>query len=170
MSLSLRDALPADDDAIRAVHVAAFATHPFSAHDEQRIVDRLRARGRLSLSLVGCDAQGAVVAHAAFSPVRVAGRDCGWFGLGPLGVLPSQQGLGLGSRLVRLGLERLRARGAAGCVVLGEPAYYGRFGFAPCAGLRLPGPPPSHFMALALDARPLPAGEVAYDEAFAAGA
>ncbi|HEY0953302.1 MAG TPA: GNAT family N-acetyltransferase, partial [Roseateles sp.] len=60
-----------------------------------------------------------------------------------------------------------RAAGAAGCVLLGDPAYYARFGFAARPGLVLPGVPASHFQALQLDATPpLPAGQVAYDAAF----
>lgn len=86
-------------------------------------------------------------------------------GLGPVSVMPAHQRMGIGSALVRSGLRRLRERGAAGCVVLGDPAYYGRFGFAPAPGLIYPGPPPDRFMALALQGV-VPIGEVAFHDAF----
>lgn len=168
---SIRDELPADAAAIAAVQEAAFRDHPFSRHDEALIVQRLREHGALALSLVAVDtASGEVVGHLAFSPVRIAGRDCGWLGLGPLAVRPERQRRGLGTALVETGLERLRARGAPGCVLLGDPAWYRHFGFGVQPGLTLPGAPPSHFMALRLDpAQPWPQGAVSYDAAFGAG-
>lgn len=162
----IRDADRSDDAAIRDVQRAAFANHPFSVHTEHLIVDHLRARGRLSLSLVCCDDAATVVGHVAFSRVFLDGIDCRWFGLGPLAVLPEHQSRGCGSGLIRQGLDRLRRMGAAGCVVLGDPQYYGRFGFAPCPSLLLPGVPPDHFMALALGNEPPPVGIVTYDAAF----
>jgi putative acetyltransferase len=80
--------------------------------------------------------------------------------------MPSHQRSGIGSALIRSGLRRMGERGTPGCVVLGDPAYYGRFGFAPQAGLVYPGPPADHFMALTLQG-PAQAGEVAYHAAFA---
>jgi putative acetyltransferase len=166
----IREALPSDDEAIRDVQRAAFATHPFSAHTEHLIVDRLRARAKLSVSLVCCDEVGTVVGHVAFSPVCVDGAGYNWFGLGPLAVLPAHQAKGCGSALTRQGLEQLRAMGAHGCVVLGDPRYYARFGFAPCPSLQFLGVPPGHFMALALGHVPPPTGIVSYDDAFSAQA
>jgi putative acetyltransferase len=166
MRTMVRDATHSDDEAIRGVQRAAFANHPFSVHTEHLIVDQLRARGQLRLSLVGCDSDGTVVGHVAFSRVLVDGVDRRWFGLGPLAVLPEHQSQGCGSALIRQGLERLRRMGAAGCVVLGDPLYYARFDFAPCRSLLLPGVAPDHFMALALGNEPLPAGIVTYDDAF----
>lgn len=93
------------------------------------------------------------------------GTACSWFGLGPVAVLPDCQGKGIGAALVEHGLSALRKRRAAGCVVLGEPAYYGRFGFRAQEGLYYPGPPPDYFMALVFHGA-LPLGVVAYDPAF----
>lgn len=171
ISVTVRDETAADQAAIAGVQQAAFRDHPFSRHDEAQIVARLRERGALTLSLValapGCDE---ILGHIAFSPVRIAGQDVGWYGLGPVAVLPAAQRRGLGSALIEAGLARLRERGAAGCVLLGDPAYYRRFGFAQQAGLQLPGVPASHFMALRLEtAQPWPAGTVSYDAAFGAG-
>lgn len=164
----IRDEAPADAAAVAALIDAAFRDHPFSRHDEALIVQRLRERGALTLSLVAQDpATGELLGHVACSPVRIDGQDLGWQGLGPLAVRPDRQRQGMGAALVSAALARLRAAGAAGCVLLGDPAYYARFGFAAQPGLVLPGVPAAHFQALRLDAaRPLPAGSVAYDAAF----
>ncbi|HNK33546.1 MAG TPA: N-acetyltransferase, partial [Plasticicumulans sp.] len=91
-----------------------------------------------------------------------------WFGLAPLAVAPAYQGRGIGARLVRTGLAALQARGAGGCVVLGEPAYYARFGFAALPVLVCAWPvPPQYFQALAW--QPLAcAGIVRYHPLFGA--
>jgi putative acetyltransferase len=142
----------------------AFATAPHASGTEAAIVDGLRAADALSLSLVA-EHDGQVVGHAAFSPVRIDDRDTIWFGLGPVAVDPDHQRRGIGDRLVRAGLAELRSRGAAGCVVLGDPAYYARFGFVADPALRYPGPPPEYFQHLSFDGPP-PVGIVAYHPAF----
>src|SRR5690606_39869862 len=75
------------------------------------------------------ESDGEIIGHVAISPVRISDSADGWFGLGPISVLPEFQGQGVGSQLMKSALDELEARGAAGCVVLGEPGYYGRFGF-----------------------------------------
>lgn len=162
--LRLRNEEPADAAAIGELLRAAFAGLAHSDQTEHLIVAGLRARGRLALSMVA-QVGDTPVGHVAFSPVAIDGVEDGWYGLGPLAVLPARQGAGIGARLVEGGLAALRARGARGCVVLGEPAYYTRFGFAAHALLRYPGPPPEYFMAQSF-AGPVPAGVVAYDAAF----
>jgi len=166
---SLRDEDAADVEAIDALTRAAVADHPFGQQTEHLIVRRRRAADALSLSLVASQ-DGAPIIHAASPPVGFDGRIGGWLGLGPLSVAPRWQRRGVGSALVRSGLRRLAERGAAGCVVLGDPAYFGRFGFAPQPGSLLPGVPAGHFMALAMPgtADTLPAGTVAYRPAFKA--
>lgn len=121
---TIRPERPADAAAIRAVHEAAFPTHA-----EAALVDALRAAGRLVVSLVATNAAGGVIGHAALSPVTVDGRDCGGLGLAPVAVLPAQQRRGVGGRLIRAALAAAEARAAAFVVVLGDPAYYARFGF-----------------------------------------
>lgn len=163
----IRDEAPGDEAAIDRVTQAAFRDHPFSRQIEHRIVRGLREAGALRLSLVAT-LDGNVAGHVAFSGVTIGGAELGWWGLGPVSVAPERQRSGIGSALVRGGLRRLAERGSPGCVVLGEPAYYRRFGFAPQPGLVLPGPPPDHFMAIAWQG-PVPQGEVAYHAAFGVG-
>ena len=161
----IRNEAPRDREAIHDVVTAAFADMEHSNHTEARIVDALRAAGVLRHSLIAVDGDE-VVGHVAFSPVEIDGTRTDWLGLGPVAVRPDRQGEGIGAALIREGLERLRAEGAAGCVVLGEPGYYGRFGFRAEPGLRLPDVPPAYFQALAFD-REVPSGGVAYHAAFA---
>ncbi|MDX3976025.1 N-acetyltransferase [Shinella sp.] len=137
-----------DIDAIRALTETAFKAAPHADGTEHIIIDRLRAAGALTLSLVA-EADGAVVGHVAFSPVSVSDGSPDWYGLGPIAVDPVRQGEGIGSGLVREGLAQLKALGAAGCVLLGDPVYYGRFGFAPDPKLTLDGVPPEYFMRVA---------------------
>src|SRR5690606_17709374 len=121
-----------------------------SSGTEQHIVRALRREGQLSLSLLAHD-DGSIVGHVAVSPVAISTGAAGWYGLGPISVDPVHQGRGIGSALVREALHELRHRGARGCVLLGDPAFYRRFGFMPSAGLALPGVPPEYFQALAFD-------------------
>ena len=93
---------------------------------------------------------GAIVGHIAFSEVLIDGEACGWFALGPVAVIPERQGDGIGGALVRAGLARLRAQGAAGRVLVGDPGYYGRFGFAADPALRVDGVPGEYVIALPL--------------------
>ncbi|MDO5642876.1 MAG: N-acetyltransferase [Paracoccus sp. (in: a-proteobacteria)] len=163
--MDIRPERPGDKAAIAALTTAAFLTAPHSDGTEADIIARLRAAGALSLSLVAVDG-ARIIGHAAFSPVTIAGGDQGWMGLGPVSVRPARQGRGTGAALIRDGLARIGAAGAGGCVVLGDPGYYQRFGFAALPGLTLPGLPAGYFMALPFKAPP-PQGEVAYHPAFA---
>lgn len=160
----IRDEARGDETAIDLVTQAAFRDHPFSRQTEHRIVRGLREAGALRLSLVAT-IDGNVVGHIAFSGVTIGGVDLGWWGLGPVSVAPAHQQAGIGTALLRSCLRRLGERGVPGCVVLGDPAYYGRFGFAQHPGLALPGPPPDHFMAIALQGS-VPRGEVTYHPVF----
>lgn len=162
--MKIRPERPDDGAAIRAVLTAAFADQPRSRNDEHLLVDALREAGALLLGLVA-EEGGEVIGYVAFSPVTVAGVCCGWYGLAPLAVRPDRQRRDVGRSLVKAGLAALREAGAAGCVLLGEPEYYGRFGFARRVGLTLPGVPPAFFLALAFeDSQPV--GEVAYHPVF----
>lgn len=166
MSWRVRPEAAGDEAAIGEVVRAAFADHPHSEQTEHHIVRALRAAGALTVSLVA-EVDGRVAGHIAFSPVAIADGSPGWYGLGPVAVLPSLQGRGMGRDLIEHGLAALRARGAAGCVLLGEPALYGRFGFAHDPRLVLADVPQEYFLALPFGAA-RPAGEVRYHPAFSA--
>ena len=162
--MQIRQETPDDAEAIETVTIAAFLNAPHTSHTEQHIVSALRRAGKLSVSLVA-EEEGAIIGHVAVSPVSISDGASGWFGLGPISVLPEYQRRGVGTQLMREVLRILGERGASGCVVLGEPAYYGRFGFEADAGLILSGVPPEYFQAASFDAS-RPRGVVTYDEAF----
>ena len=172
MTIQLRHETPDDIAAIEAVTIAAFANAPHTSHTEQFIVRALRDANELALSIVA-EEHGQVIGHVALSPVAITDghrhKAKGWYGLGPISVLPQKQGQGIGAGLMEQALAELRAMQAAGCVLLGEPAYYARFGFQAHAGLQLPGVPPGYFMALAFDG-PVPEGIAHYSGAFNAAA
>ena len=154
-----------DIDAIRDVVEAAFAQASHASGTEARIVDALRRDAALTVSLVA-DIDGRIAGHVAASPVAIDGIE-GWHGLGPVAVSPADQGNGVGSALVQAALAELRAAGSRGCVVLGDPGYYGRFGFGQVDGLSYPGVPAGYFMALAFG-DVVPRGVASYHPAFAA--
>ncbi len=137
---------PADVAGIRAVHQAAFPTPA-----EAALVDGLRAAGELSLSLVALSvadwgvaadpAHGAsepttVIAHVGFSPIHVDGAALG-MGLAPVAVQAEHRGRGVAAQLICEGLRWCREAGEGLVLVLGEPLYYRRFGFAPARLLSL---------------------------------
>jgi putative acetyltransferase len=163
----VRPEQPADFEAIRHINIVAFADHPMSLHNEHLIVDALRAAGALDLSLVA-EIDGRVIGHVAFSAARIGGVE-GWTLLGPVGVLPKWQRQGVGSALIEAGLERMRAKGMLGCVLVGDPGYYRRFGFAQCAGVPCGELPPESILCLPFAAE-APSGELAYHRAFTARA
>jgi putative acetyltransferase len=161
---TIRNETPADVTAIDAVTKAAFLLAAHASRTEHFIVQALRAAGALEISLVA-EMDGTVVGHVAASPVSISDGSRGWFGVGPVSVLPQFQRRGIGTLLVREALRGLRDGGTAGCVLLGDPAYYGRFGFRVEPGLILPDVPSEYFQALSWQS-PLPRGTVSYHEAF----
>jgi putative acetyltransferase len=119
-----------DETAIRALNEAAFGRP-----DEGALVDALREAGQVTLSLVA-EAAGKVAGHILFTPVEVAGDGQeSWraVALGPMAVRPEFQNRGIGSKLVRAGLEGCRELGEQVIFVLGHPAFYRRLGFTPAA-------------------------------------
>jgi putative acetyltransferase len=103
----------------------------FGREAEARLVDELRDGGYARLSLVAEEA-GQLVGHVMFSEavIRTDGGEVGALALGPLGVIPERQGRGVGSALVREGLDRCVREGHRIVVLLGHPGYYPRFGFS----------------------------------------
>jgi putative acetyltransferase len=154
-----------DVPAIYAIHAASFPTDA-----EARLVDSLRAAARLPVSLVA-EIDAAVVGHIAFSPVTAAAGTDG-LGLAPIAVAEAYRRRGVAAQLVHAGLEACRAAGCGWAVVLGEPGYYGRFGFRPAGvfGLSDEYGGGSAFQAVELvpGALPVGAGLVCYAPEFAA--
>jgi putative acetyltransferase len=169
--MEIRDEQEVDRSAVRALQMAAFHTHPDQVAD---LVDDLRPiveRGE-GLSLVA-ELDGEIVAHLMFTqsvldaprelvPVQV---------LSPVGVLPAHQGEGIGSDLIRRGLDLLAGRGWPLAFLEGSPLFYARFGFEPGAGLGFRKPslriPDAGFQALKLPGyEPWMTGTLVYDAAF----
>ncbi|MGD0191253.1 MAG: N-acetyltransferase [Rhizomicrobium sp.] len=158
--MRIRDETEADRLSIFRVHAAAFPSD-----GEARLVDMLRDGGDLTISLVA-ECEGTVVGHVAFSRMSAP---FGALGLAPVGVLPRAQNRGIGTALIRCGIERAKSGAWDGVFVLGDAPYYERFGFrvdlAAGFSCRFAGP---HFMAMALGGISLPqlSGAVAYPDAF----
>lgn len=164
--MNIRPETPEDAQAIQDVIQQAFSGATHTSGTEQFIVRDLRSAGALALSLVAV-VDEKIVGYVAVSPVSISDGSQGWYGLGPVAVTRPHQARGIGSRLVREALRLLEHEGAAGCVVLGEPAYYGRFGFRSTPALLLQGVPPEYFQSLPFgDSAAL--GTVTYHAAFAA--
>jgi len=130
-------------------------TKAFGQPTEAKIVDRLRKRCPDILSLVAVDNRS-IVGHLLFSPVIIedAGAKSVGMGLAPMAVLPGHQRQGIGSILVRKGLQLLGDRGCPYVIVLGHPEFYPRFGFEPASkygiACQWPGVPDEAFMVLEL--------------------
>jgi putative acetyltransferase len=164
INMQIRLERPEDATTIHALTDTAFKGMPFSDDTEASVIDALRAAGALTLSLLATQG-GEIVGHIAFSPVTINGEAGDWYGLGPVSVWPDRQRQGIGQALIREGLQRLKSIGAGGCVLLGNPAYYGRFGFENDPDLRHAGAPPEAFQCLTLNG-PRPRGEVSFHPGF----
>jgi putative acetyltransferase len=155
-----------DFAAVAALNRAAFETGL-----EADLVAALREQAAPIVSLVADDA-AAIVGHILFSPVTLSGHaDLPIMGLAPMAVVPGEQRRGIGSALVRAGLDRCRELGCVAVVVLGHPAYYPRFGFVPASRFAIGceyDVPDDAFMALELEAGSLRgrSGTIRYHRAF----
>ena len=149
--LTVRPEESSDIVAVRVVNEEAFGQP-----EEARIVDAIRRNCTGILSLVA-EHEGEVVGHILFSPALIETDSGGVEGMGlaPMAVTPSLQRRGIGTRLVEVGLDRLRMAECPFVIVVGHPDYYPRFGFLPASprGLRCqwPGVPENAFMILAFD-------------------
>jgi putative acetyltransferase len=164
--ITIRSEADADIDAITKVTIAAFKTLEISNHTEQFIIEALRAAKVLAVSLVA-EMDGRVIGHIAFSPATISDGTRGWYGLGPVSVLPAYQRQGIGEALIREGLSRLRDMNAKGCCLVGHPEYYRKFGFKNISGLVHEGVPQEVFFALSFDEH-TPQGTVTFHEGFKA--
>lgn len=158
--MRLRSARPDDEAAIAALLVAAFG-----GADEARLVERLR-RCRAAVAELVAEERGVIVGQVMLS--RMVQPE-GWVALAPVAVSPGRQRRGIGSALVRAAVSAARASGWRAVVVVGDPAYYGRFGLSVDAARQLSSPYPlDHTGLLVLGAKPEDAGaELVYPPAFA---
>jgi putative acetyltransferase len=147
MNLNIRPEAPDDHGAIYDLTKRAFAPMPYAGGDEQDLINKLRDAGALSISLVA-ELGGRIVGHVAFSPAFAADGSEGWYALGPVSAEPEMKHQGIGSAIINAGLKMLRERDAAGCVLVGNPAYYSRFGFLPFPALAPEGEPAEYFQIL----------------------
>jgi putative acetyltransferase len=123
--LVIRPAEPED-----FVAIAALVEQAFGQPDEARLVERLRADGDAVLELVALN-EGVLVGHILFSRLILESDEerCDAVALAPVAVLPARQRSGIGAALIETAHQMLQKQGERLCVVLGEPAYYGRFGY-----------------------------------------
>jgi putative acetyltransferase len=139
-----------DFDTVHALLLSSFG------HEAQaRLVDRLRASGKIASALVAEEKQR-ILGHVVFSKVvtHAEAGELSTLALAPLAVVPAFQRLGIGSALVSAGLERCRQERHARVLVLGDPVYFTRFGFVPAERFRLKCPfpaPDKSFMAIELE-------------------
>lgn len=131
MAVKLRYETAADIAQIHEVNERAFGQP-----GEADLVDALREQASPFLSIVADDG-GAIVGHICFTPVIIESTDRLIMGLAPMAVAPERQKQGIGSQLVRFGLDECRRAGAVAVVVLGHPEYYPRFGFRPASPIGL---------------------------------
>lgn len=146
--LKIRPEMPGDTGDIYRLTQAAFEPMPFSDGDEAECIEKLRSDGDLVVSLVA-NRCGKLVGHIAFSPVFLNDRFKRWYGLGPISVAPARQRDGIGTALINHGLAKLRQLDARGCVLIGDPNYYSRFGFVGDARLTYRDLPPEFVQWLA---------------------
>lgn len=160
----IRNEIASDTQVISEITKAAFATLAISERTEEFIIEALREANALAVSLVA-EADGEVVGHIAFSPVTISDGSPDWFGLGPVSVLPELQRQGIGKALVHAGVSALKSLGARGCVLVGDPGYYERFGFRSLSGLVVDGVPPQYVLALPFEGCDV-SGTVVFHEGF----
>ncbi len=162
----IRDEIEGDWGAVYAINVAAFESSA-----EAGLVDSLREQAQPYVSLVA-EEDGVVIGHIMFSPVSLSGHaDLQVIGLAPMSVTPERQREGIGSALVRAGLERCKEMGFVAAVVLGHPDYYPRFGFQPSSRFGIDSEydvPEEVFMAMELQPGALDekSGRASYHSAF----
>jgi putative acetyltransferase len=167
--IKIRTETDKDIAAIRHINEAAFG-----GREEADIVDKVRALPSTKLSLVAVDDDGQLLGHILFSPATLSGDKGQLEGmaLAPMAVLPEHQNRGIGSQLVKAGIEMLRAEACPFIIVLGHAHYYPRFGFERASQHNIrsqwAGVPDDAFMILVLEADKLPpqGGVARYCSAF----
>jgi putative acetyltransferase len=165
MNIIIRNEEDSDIEAILQITKAAFQNHPYSHQTEQFIITGLRKANALTISLIAQFGKK-VVGHIAFSPVSISDGTIGWYGLGPISVLPEFQRQGIGKSLIREGLSMLKAAGAKVCILVGDSGYYRPLGFENSPDLIIDGVPQENILTFPFDGNKIQ-GIVTFHEAFA---
>ena len=154
LEFHIRSEEPRDVADIWHVTKQAFAGRSYADGNEHDVINALRDRGALAISLVA-EHKGLIVGHVAFSPAVTEDSSSGWYTLGPVAVNPDVQRQGIGKALIRVGIATLHELSAAGCILVGDPNYYSQFGFVQ-APQNAPARAPSEcFMVLSLSGQAL---------------
>ena len=161
---TIRPEYSGEEPAIYAMVTRAFDGHPYSDGDEQDVINILRADGDLILSLVAVQGE-TILGQITYSRAILVNGETDWYVLGPVAVEPSHQGQGIGRALIETGEAAMKARGAKGLTVLGDPAIYSRFGFVQNSPMWLAGELGWAFQVKSFGA-PIPACEQRYVRAF----
>lgn len=162
----IRNETESDIEVIFEITKSAFENHPFSNNTEQFIIKALRAADALTVSLVA-EIDGKLIGHIAFSPVTISDGSDNWYGLGPISVLPDYQKQGVGKSLINEGIRLLKELGGQGCILVGEPNFYERFGFRSPRELIHEGVPQENLLALAFGKK-MAQGVVTFHQGFSA--
>lgn len=125
--MNIRDEISSDIEKIWEINTDAFGTD-----EEANLVNALRSSGCAYVSLVA-ETEDKVVGYILFTPVELSGNknNLKIAGLAPMAVSSQYQNKGIGSKLVKAGLDRCKYLGYNAVVVLGHPNYYPKFGFVP---------------------------------------
>jgi len=164
LDATIRPECQDDHHAIGHVIRAAFSGKAYDDGDETELVEALRRESALSVSLVA-ELEGTVIGQVAFSPARASDGSLGWYALGPVAVLPAHQRTGIGCKLVLAGLQAIIELGANGCILVGDPAYYTRFGFR-LSPSNAPDVEPTEFFMVKLLGHQQPAGPIHFHRTF----
>ncbi len=124
----IRDETTNDIIEIKEVTISAFKNMKINNQTEHFIIEKLRSKEALKISLVA-EIEGKIVGHIAFSKLSISDGTNSWYGLGPVSVTPDLQRKGVGKALINKGIDLLKERGAKGCALVGDPNYYNYFGF-----------------------------------------
>lgn len=151
MDIHIRSERPEDYQAIHDVTQRAFAPMPHADGDEHQIIGRLRDAGVLAVSLVAEQA-ARVIGQVTLTPAAPVDGAPGWYALGPIAVEPDFKHQGIGSALISSAIDWMKEQDAAGCILVGNPAYYRRFGFRPFPQFAPAGQPAQFFQVLPLRA------------------
>ena len=164
MNITIRSEEERDIEAIHSITIEAFKTVAISNKTEQFIIKALRRANALSVSLVA-EVEDTVIGHIAFSPIVISDGSTDWYTLGPISVKPAFQKNGVGGALIEKGISMVKKTGGRGCLLVGDPKYYSRYGFKTDSRLSIDGVPPDVLLVQPFF-EPVPEGKVQLHEGF----